>query len=103
MMRSGDHYDWNPILKRNLKDNELNQYTSLLNLLSGVQIQDGVDKRRWNASKDGSFSITSFFEVINKSDGIGNSMANIWKLKAHQESLSLGGWCFRREFSRWVI
>ena len=41
-----------------------------------------MDERRWNASKEGSFSVKSFFEVINKRDGIGNSVANIWKLKA---------------------
>ena len=73
MERFGDHYGWNPILRRNLKDNKLDQYKSLLNLLSGAQIQEGVDVRRCDASEQGSFSVKSFFEVINKREGIENS------------------------------
>lgn len=79
---------------RNLKGNEADQYTSLLNILSKPNISKGVDERRWNASKDGSFSVSSFFAAINRRDGL-------W-------SMELGGKYLEAQYSSkisclWVV
>ena len=71
MSRAGGQVVWSPTLRRNLKDLEESKFISLLNLLNGMFILDrGEDARVWTASKDGSFSVSSFFWAIsNKSRG----------------------------------
>eukprot|EP00268_Persea_americana_P058902 TRINITY_DN7173_c0_g1_i2.p1 TRINITY_DN7173_c0_g1~~TRINITY_DN7173_c0_g1_i2.p1 ORF type:complete len:258 (-),score=28.56 TRINITY_DN7173_c0_g1_i2:2111-2884(-) len=55
---------WCQIFRRNLKDVEARQFISLLNLVSDVIItEQGEDIRIWKASKDGSFSISSFYST----------------------------------------
>lgn len=56
---SGGQKVWCPILRRNLKEHEEDQFISLINLLSGANIAEG-DVRVWKASKDGIFSVSSF-------------------------------------------
>lgn len=83
-------------MRRNLRDNEVDQYTSLLNLLSKAIIKEGVDERRWIASKDGSFSVSSFFAVLNNLDGLRSQVATILKLKAPPRVLVYGWLALRK-------
>ena len=58
---------WSPIFRRNLRDIEEMQFVSLLNLLANVLIsEEGEDNRIWIASKDCSFSVSSFYSAISK-------------------------------------
>lgn len=77
-------------MRRNLRDNEVDQYTSLLNLLSEAIIMEGVDERRWIASEDGSFSVSSFFVVLNNLDGLRSQVATILKLMSPPRVLVYG-------------
>ena len=72
-----------PIFRRNLKENEESQFISLLNFPNGVNIQDrGEDVRVWEASKNGSFSVSSFFKTILINSRERSALSSIWKLKA---------------------
>ena len=74
---------WGPTFRRNVKELEENQLASLLILLNGISIPaDGEDVRLWSASKDGSFSVSSFFSEISTREKSRNSVAFIWKIKA---------------------
>ena len=79
---SGEQKVWIPILRRNLMEHEVGQLISLLNQLSGgIHCRRWGGIRLWKASKDGSFSVSSFFSSITRSN-MRNPMVSIWKLKA---------------------
>ena len=78
MLRNGDRMVWSPTLRRNLKDHEVPELISLLNILNGVHIPEGgEDYRVWSASKDGLFSVTSFFSAIHNKPMERNAICRI--------------------------
>jgi len=83
MTRVGGQLVWSPILRRNLKEREVDQLISLLNLLKGVHIRDrGEDARMWSASKDGLFLVSSFFSALSIKLRERSDVCSLWKLKA---------------------
>ena len=72
-----------PAFRRNLKDNEESQFIQFLNFLNGINIQDkGEDARVWEALKNGSFSVSSFFKAFLNNSRERSTVCSIWKLKA---------------------
>ena len=66
-----------------MKDLEESKFISLLNLLNGMFILDrGEDASVWTASKDGSFSVSSFFWAISNRSSERSAVCSIWKMKA---------------------
>ena len=83
MSRVGDMVVWSPTFRRNLRDQEESQFILLLNLLNEAYIMErGEDSRVWTASKDGSFSISSFFSALSDGSRERNVVGNVWKIKA---------------------
>ena len=65
MSTIGGHVVWGPTFRRNLKDTEESHFIALLNSLNSLITQNSrADARVWMASKNGSFSMTSFFKAI---------------------------------------
>ena len=75
---SGGQVVWCPSFRRNLKDNEEShsQFISFLNFLNGINIQ-GEDARVCEASKNGSFSVSSFFKAILNNPGERSTVCSI--------------------------
>ena len=83
MNRIGGQVVWCPAFRRSLKDYEESQFISLLNSLNDINIQDsGQDATVWEASKDGTFSISSFFKTILNNLREKSIVCSIWKLNA---------------------
>ena len=89
---SGEHKVWFPILRRNLKEHEEDEFISLINLLSGAYIaKGGEDVRVWKASKDAIFSISSFSLDLARRVVSKCSIGRTWKIKA-QPRVVVFGW-----------
>lgn len=87
----GEQKVWSPILRRNLKEHEEDQLISLLNLLIEVYIVDGgEDERRWNASKNGSLSVSSFLAAISRRGITKSFVVSLWKIKAPRRVVIFG-------------
>ena len=70
---------------------------SLLNLLSGVYIAEGgEDIRLSKASKNGSFSVYSFFSSMMGRCNMRSPMVCIWKLKAPSRVVVFGWLVLRK-------
>ena len=77
----GGRVVWGPTFRRNLKDNEEFQFIGLLNSLDSLIIQNSrADARVWIASKNGSFSVSSFFKAILSNPRERSGVYSIWKL-----------------------
>ena len=97
MSRVGDMVVWSPTFRRNLKDQEESQFILLLNLLNGACITERrEDSRVWTASKDGSFSVSSFFLALFDGSRERNVVGNIWKIKAPMRVVIFGWLSIRR-------
>lgn len=91
LLSSGEQKIWILILCRNLKEDREDHFISLLNHLSGVYIGEGrEDEKVWNASKDGLFSVSSFFSTICRRAGRSSSVASLWKIKAPSRVVVFG-------------
>ena len=74
---------WSPIFRRNLRDIKERQFLSLLNLLKNVLIpEEGEDTRIWKASKDGSFSVASFYSANSTTLERRPQIKSNWNFKA---------------------
>ena len=90
MARIGGQVVWCPTLRRNLTDNETSQFILLLNFLQGMFIlESGEDVRVQIASKDRTFSVSSFLAIPNnpRERSVASS---IWKLKAPPRVIIFG-------------
>ena len=88
---------WCPTFRRNLKDFEETQFISLLSLWNDISFPDSEeDARVWVASKDGTFSVSSFFKTILNNPRERNVLYNIWKLKAPPR-VTVFGWLAPRK------
>ena len=88
---------WSLIIRRNLKDHEESQFISLLNLLNGVFIPNmGEDTRVWTTSKDGLFSVSSFFSAILNRLWEKNVVGSIWKIKGLPRVVMFGWLAIRK-------
>lgn len=65
---------------------------SLMNFLDG-----GVDCRVWRASRDGVFSVSSFFSAIISSSPSPSPLSSIWALKAPPRVIAFGWIALRGE------
>lgn len=83
LSRVGNRVVWGPTFRRNLLEIGAIQLNMLLSLLEDVYVQLGrVDRRVWEGTIDGSFTVKTFFYLL---DGVSISLspfAGIWKLKA---------------------
>eukprot|EP00268_Persea_americana_P005238 TRINITY_DN11759_c0_g1_i1.p1 TRINITY_DN11759_c0_g1~~TRINITY_DN11759_c0_g1_i1.p1 ORF type:complete len:192 (+),score=29.59 TRINITY_DN11759_c0_g1_i1:2619-3194(+) len=94
MARIGDQVVWSPTLRRNLKDNKESQVILLLNGMFNPK--NGEDERVLTASKDGTFSISSFFSAITNKPRERSAMSSIWKLKAPSRVVIFGWMTLRK-------
>ena len=77
------HVSWSPTFRRNLKEHEENQFLSLQTLLRGPQIpEEGEDTRIWKASRNGVFSVSSFYSTLSAREGSKCGLASLWRFKA---------------------
>ena len=88
---------WCPILRRNLKDHVVPQLLLLIDLLTAYHVVErGEDERVWMASKDGRFSVTSFFMALSNSRREKSAVSSIWKLKAPPRVVIFGWLALRK-------
>ena len=100
---SGEQKVWTPILGRNIREDKEGHLMSLVNILIRVYIAEGgEDIRLWKASKDGSFTVSSFFSAITGRSNGRNPMANIWKIKAPPRVVVFGWLVLGKESSQWT-
>lgn len=82
----GDQVVWAPMFRRNLNEGEIQDFATLLTVLSSVFIADGrKDKRVWTGTIDGSFSLASFFLALRGGAALDLSkfpFEEVWKSKA---------------------
>lgn len=101
--RKGGQVVWGPTLRTNLTETEEGQLVDLLRFLQNVQIyEEDKDSRVWAASRDGLFSVSSFFAYITRSDRVECKSARVWKIKAHPRVLELVGLPCIRKFLLWI-
>ena len=82
IIANDEEVNWGPTFRRNLTETEENNFSSLLDSLSQVSSNlNAVDYRIWTASKEGTFSISSFFTAISGGHSLINPLHRIWKLK----------------------
>lgn len=80
LTRSGESIQWGPIFRRNLTEQEENQFISLLHTLSQVAFQRGKQiVRVWRAFEHGAFSVSSFYSVL-KCISPPSPTSRIWKM-----------------------
>lgn len=65
MVRNGDNIHWGPIFRRDLSEVEEAEFFSLLEVLGQVSdVGGGSDRRVWVPSRDGAFTVASFFLIL---------------------------------------
>ena len=75
-----------PIFRKNLYEAEEAHLLSLLEVLNGIDIAgEGQDSRSWGPSKDGTFSVSSFFSTLSVAPASSRSWSSLWKIKALPE------------------
>eukprot|EP00268_Persea_americana_P063546 TRINITY_DN8252_c0_g1_i2.p1 TRINITY_DN8252_c0_g1~~TRINITY_DN8252_c0_g1_i2.p1 ORF type:complete len:166 (+),score=19.89 TRINITY_DN8252_c0_g1_i2:2499-2996(+) len=80
-VRNGSQMQWGPIFRRSLMVSELNNFFSLLGILSQVVVMPDVeDCRIWTALKEGTFSVSPFFSAMS-GDYHKSPLFRLWKLK----------------------
>lgn len=88
---------WSSKSRRNLKENEEIQFLSLIDLLRDIHFpEDMEDTRIWKASKNGSFSVSSFYAALSARVGTKSSLASIWRIKAPPWVVAFRWIAFRR-------
>lgn len=92
MERSSNAVVWTPIFRRNLLQSNESSLLSLLQMLGNVFIpEDGIDCRWWDPSKEGTFSIASFAEILSSNNIYSRQLDFLWELKAPLRVI-LFGW-----------
>ena len=88
---------WGPTFRRNLQDYEESQFIALLNSPNCLIIYNNrIDAGVWIASKNVSFSVSSFFKAILSNPGEKSGVFGIWKLKAPPRVLVFGWLALRK-------
>lgn len=81
MEMNRNHILWGPIFRRDLTEEERDLF-SLLGVLDQFSfLGDGSDDKVWIPSKDGAFSVASFFLVLVDETHMESHLGFIWKLR----------------------
>ena len=77
------HSSWSITFRRALKEEELEDFQTLLGILSAVTITTSKDNRIWKLEANGNFSVKSLVKHLSKSHPIGKLLKDsIWKSKS---------------------
>eukprot|EP00268_Persea_americana_P054181 TRINITY_DN6183_c0_g1_i3.p1 TRINITY_DN6183_c0_g1~~TRINITY_DN6183_c0_g1_i3.p1 ORF type:complete len:183 (+),score=26.84 TRINITY_DN6183_c0_g1_i3:67-549(+) len=91
MDRDAERILWGPIFRRDLTESEEKNLMNLLDKLGRIFIPiEGEDSRVWVASKDGVFSVSSFFMVMSNGHNSHNWFDYLWKTNAPPKVLAFG-------------
>lgn len=70
------------MLRRSLKDDELQDFAGLLNELGSISITNGEDQRIWSINPSGVFTVSSVSKLNTSSSMPNNLFAALWKSKS---------------------
>eukprot|EP00268_Persea_americana_P048725 TRINITY_DN5173_c0_g2_i1.p1 TRINITY_DN5173_c0_g2~~TRINITY_DN5173_c0_g2_i1.p1 ORF type:complete len:180 (+),score=24.39 TRINITY_DN5173_c0_g2_i1:1214-1753(+) len=80
MVTNNNQISWGLILRRNLREFEVENLFCFLQRLEHIFIpQEGSDCRVWIPSQDGVFSVSSFFSALSTNDNSKNQFEFLWK------------------------
>lgn len=99
MVQNSDQILWGLIFRRDLTETEERELFSLLDTLGQVSCSgEGKDSSTWLSSKDGSFSVASFYLALAQEDQSVSPLNSLWKMKVPPQVAVFGWFAFRGRF-----